>query len=217
MSKTIDIKEIERRAQRAFYEDGFIDILFGGYLILLALILNIAPTFTIFWAFLVFTYEPLSKTLKERYVYPRMGYAQYPEIPGSSNKQAIGVIVAGVIGLFAILFILVWGWGVIGWNLWFGWIAPLTFGMLLAIGPFVTAGQLTLKRYYLFGVIPILIGIFVPFLFPVIDPSYSSLLSTVALEMIMIGIPAEISGIWLLIKFLKKYPIQPEDTQMKGG
>ncbi|MHA2060330.1 MAG: hypothetical protein ACW976_06110 [Candidatus Ranarchaeia archaeon] len=216
MSDSINLDEIQRRAERAFYEDGLFDIITGGILLALAVIFVVHPSFIVFLILILGGVKNIGETLKERYVYPRMGYAQYPETLSAPNPALIGLILTGVIGMFASFFILVWYLGATGWNLWFVWIAPLTFGCLISIGLIATAGQLQLKRYYLFGLLPIIIGILTPFIFIIPEPGYTSLLNTVGLEMTVVGILTEIAGLWLFRRFLKRYPAANVDIEPTG-
>ncbi|MHA2407929.1 MAG: hypothetical protein ACXACA_06130 [Candidatus Ranarchaeia archaeon] len=216
MSDSINLDEIERRAQRAFYEDGLFDIILGGYLMVLALVFVIHPSFIVFLIFIMSGFKSLTELLKERYVYPRMGYAEYPETLGAPNSAVIGLILTSVVGMFALFFILVWFFGTTGWILWFMWISPLTFGCLISTGLLVVAGQMQLKRYYLFGVLPILVGILTPFIFIIPEPGYSSLLNTVGLEMTIVAILTEIAGLWLFARFLRRHPITKVDIDPTG-
>jgi hypothetical protein len=217
MSNAIDLDEIERRAQRAFYENGLIDIVVGSVMLVLAFIFVASRILSVFFSiFVVFGFEAITEAIKERYIYPRMGYAEYPEPVVAPNPAVIVIILTSVIGMFALFFILTWVMGVTGWILWFVWIAPLTFGCIISLGLFTIAEKLQLKRYYLFGIIPILVGILTPFIFIIPEAGYSSLLNTVGLEMVLVGILSIASGLWLFTRFLKKYPVTNIDLEPSG-
>jgi hypothetical protein len=217
MEDPINFQEIERRAQRALYEDGLMEIILGIYLVVFAVVIRGSPSFVVFLVFLSPVMMGLAKKVKERYVYPRMGYAEYANDVTAPDPRIIYGLIVVLIGLFGSFFVLVWWVGELGWNLWFRWIAPISFGGLFGLGPLIAVIKFRIKRYYVFSALPMILGIIISFMLPVPDPGYSSLYTVLSLELAVLGGLAFVVGTILFLRFIRRYPvpleISMEETQ----
>ena len=88
MSINLDLKEIERKANYAAFQDGLTEILMGLFLFFYAgtLATNTLPIGFVFILLAVFFGKPLTEGIKKRYIYPRTGYVKLPEDPNTTGK-----------------------------------------------------------------------------------------------------------------------------------
>ena len=101
MSTSFDLKEIERRANYAAFQDGLTEIFMGLFLFFYggALATDALVVGFIFILVTVFFAKPLIEQIKKRYIYPRAGYVKLPEDPHTTGK---GIAIAAVIMSFSI-------------------------------------------------------------------------------------------------------------------
>ena len=210
--ESVNVDEIKRRAQRSFYEDGLFDVFLGAYLLAFAIIAQVDFNLVVFLGLPLPLLAVGNVQIKERYVYPRMGYAKYPDHFNSGGTLWIIGLLGVFIGVFGSFFVLIGGMAQTGWNIWFAWIAPLAFGGLMGSGPIIVAKKLQIKRYYVYSVVMILLSISVPIVFASPTPGYASLFSMLSIEYSIPGAIAILIGLTLFIQFIRKYPLPATNT-----
>jgi hypothetical protein len=207
-----NLKEIERRAYTSYHQDGLLDIFVGAYV----LGLGLGVYMDVIWeygfaaimpAILMATALPIWIAAKRRITVPRIGFVNFG-IRGKNKLTAIliGTMVAGLFAFFA--FTLVTSQS--GMRQW----VDLVFqnGMvILGLGSlavcFIFGYSMGLRRLYTYGIlasIALAIGHFV-------DRSIISF----AYILTALGTMVIVSGIALLIRFVKKYPLKGDKTIAK--
>ncbi|MFC1879748.1 hypothetical protein ACFLZW_07520 [Chloroflexota bacterium] len=211
MSNPIDLREIERRAQRAYYQDGLMELLLGVYLILVGGMLATESKLMPFTVFAVFLIKPVWDRLKARYTFPRIGFVEFPEDAqagkGILKTLALFFVVAAVlaVGLTYLL------GGERGWDFFLFRILPAMIGVLLACGPVYAADTYGLKRWWFIAVLFVLSGVLAPFAGA---PDYYT---TIGLQISLVGVVALLMGLWLAIVFMRKHPILEEEGINAAG
>jgi hypothetical protein len=207
-----NLNEIERRAYTSYHQDGLLDIFVGAYV----LGLGLGVYMDVIWeygfaaimpAILMATALPIWIAAKRRITVPRIGFVNFG-IRGKNKLTAIliGTMVAGLFAFFA--FTLVTSQS--GMRQW----VDLVFqnGMvILGLGSlavcFIFGYSMGLRRLYTYGIlasIALAIGHFV-------DRSIISF----AYILTALGTMVIVSGIALLIRFVKKYPLKGDKTIAK--
>lgn len=196
MSQEKEFKELARRAYISYHEDGLIDVLLGlGILGFGLMLLTGNVIFNILaWMPMVF-YVPL----KNRITIPRFGYAQFMTEQKKRNYLWLAVAVGVVaFALFLGLFVFLLAGQMPVWmENFLGRYDLLLLGLLLDI-PLVIGGMLSgLNRLYAYALLVlaviaggIILGLDAPFYF------------------IFLGSVILSAGIWLLVRFLRKYPLE---------
>ena len=200
MNRTEAMDNVEMRAMRATIRDGVTELQLGSLLLVFGVLLYLVMPFAVLGALFPLVLIPIGKSLKRRFVYPRIGYAKVSRQPHAMR----GVVIAGVVFVVAVLgalgvFSLILGFDR-GSSLWLSHFVPAFGGAVTAIGPWVVAQTYRLIRWYVFAVLFVLGGICLP-LFN-IATGYDA----VALECAVVGGLSFVNGIGLFLTFLKKYP-----------
>jgi hypothetical protein len=206
MSHNLDLKEIERRVHQSVFQDGLMEIMMGGFLLVfgasLAMDMKWIPL--IISLLVIFLGNPLLERAKKRYIYPRIGYVKLrPEKEADPKGIAVAAIVFVVILLGSGLFSLAIGKDR-GWAFWFKYFLPGSTGFMLAIGPFWLGETYGVRRGYVFAVLFLLSGIVIPVLG--IAQGYEA----VGFECLPVGVISLISGVIMFTRFLRKYPLPTE-------
>ena len=203
----LDLNEVERRAQRSFYQDGLLEIFVGLYLIITSIMIS-GTLSAAFSALIIFLYKPAMEAAKRHFIYPRIGYVKYPEEEQSDGKSFVkGIIALGVLAVTSpFISILILGRQP-GWVFWTRRFLPLFMGFITAIGPAAAAGKFRVYRWYAFSIVCILAGLGVPYL------GLESIYKPIAIEFTIIGGVALITGLVIFVTFLIKYPVE---TQIEG-
>lgn len=207
MSLNIDIKEVERKANHTAFQDGLIDIFLGVFLIFfggsMATKASIAP----FAALVIFLAIPMLKRVKERYIYPRIGYVKLPQ-EDESEAKGIGIAaIVFILFLLGSLAILSWIKGLeVGKDFWMTYILPPFTGFALAIGPFWLGQTYRLVRGYIYAALFIILGFAIPLL------KIASGYEAVGLLCSILGIITLATGTYLFTSFLRRFP--PVDVEM---
>jgi hypothetical protein len=79
MTTIIDIKEIERKANFAAFQDGLMEIFLGIFLFFFGGIMTIYSGMAGLIVCAVIFAKPAYKRIKEKYIYPRKGYVKLPQ------------------------------------------------------------------------------------------------------------------------------------------
>lgn len=212
MSKKLDLKEIERRVHQSVFQDGLIEIMMGGFLLVVGGLLGRAGRLLLLISLLVpFLGNALLERLKKRYIYPRIGYVKLRPKKEADPK---GIVVAGILYVVIMLasmalFPLAMG-KERGWTFWFNYFLPASAGFMLAIGPFWLGETYGVKRGYVFAALFLLSGIAIPVL------GIASGYEAVALECLLVGVISLISGVIMFTRFLRKCPL-PAEGSLNGN
>ncbi len=204
MSKTADLKSIERQVYLSYHQDGLIDIFVGILLIFLGVTIWFLPTF---WFFLIsglFAFMSAYYAAKRSITVPRMGYVEF----SSARRQRIQyvflvlvilLVFGNILGIIAMLYPPL---GVL--------IFESTFTILIvgAVGGIIFAiiGLASnIRRFYVYGVIFLGSALFT-FYFPLI----------LVLPLLAVGVVMTMFGFALLYSFIRKYP-KEEPGEMEGA
>ena len=202
------------KVQQAYYADGLADIFMGVIFLGLASVFTLLADNITFLVFMIVLLNPLIygvliERAKQRWVYPRAGYVKPKPLQETSSRGALLVLVAiGVLCLLAAVVLFISS-GYTGLFFWLIWLAPAGFGLMIAIGPFIIARKYHLARYYLFAILPPLIGAIIPWLHLSFPTAYAAFFTTFAIQTAVVGILALLSGTILFLRFLHQYPVEP--------
>ena len=183
-----ELKKLEQKIFLQYFEDGFWDIYIG--LVLLAFGLTILLDI----GYLAGVFAPIGIIFlrggKSKITYTRIGYIKFR----NTNKKNIGSI---LFGLLIFLFLS---------N---GQTNPITDflknNMLLVSGAIwggalaLAAAFLSVKRFFLYAML-----VFIVF-------SISDLVGSLGLNLVVAGITIAVIGLFVLVKFIRKYPIIPNN------
>jgi hypothetical protein len=209
----LDIKEIERRVQRSFYQDGLLELGAGLYFFLIGLIISHKLSAALL-PLMILGLKPAIEAAKRWLIYPRIGYVKFREEENYDIKGfGRGVIILAVLAVTSpFICILILGKGP-GWEFWTRRFLPFYMGFLTAIGLFVGARKFIVFRWYLFAAIAVAAGLGVPFL------GLESIYTPIAIQFQIIGGVMFITGLVMFLVFLIKYPVekQLENVGTKHG
>lgn len=206
----LDLKEIERRANHAAFQDGLTEIFmglflffYGGTLTTHTLVLGVVFTVvTIFFA------KPLLERIKKRYIYPRAGYVKLPEDPHTTGK---GIAIAAVIMVVALLGAMAISMAVLGLklgvNFFLTYIVPPASGFMLAIGPYWLGQTYGLFRGYIWALLFVLGGVAMPVF------SIASGYEAVGLLCTAVGLITLVTGTIMFIQFVRKNPAEQVEIE----
>jgi len=216
MSTSKELDAIALKVQQAYYEDGLADLFMGVIFLGLASVFTLLAhnvTFLVFMIILLnpLIYSHLIEVAKRRWVYPRVGYVKPKPIEEMSTRGVllILVLVASIVLLPPVVLFIISGYA--GLFFWLIWVAPVGFGLAIAIGPFFLARRYHLARYYLFALLIPVIGVIVPWLNLTVPNAYAAFFTTFAIQTAIIGLLALFSGTVLFLQFLHRYPVEPTD------
>lgn len=202
MTTTESLKELERRAYRATFEDGVYDILFGLVFLILAGI-PILETMGIsrFPGYFLFLIPILVLWLGKRHItIPRLGFVEFG--PKRKSKRRVLAWVFGVVLVLTLpLMIIMLRQGLPGNQVWF--IVALFAAPLLAVAIFAV----DCPRLYIYAALLAATVAESEFLTSYVGTPFNALIS--------FGIPGTaiiIYGISLLITFIKKYPLPAQEV-----
>lgn len=159
------VKEIERRTQRYWYQDGIWEIAFGlAYLVLSGFFFLVRARSwegSMGWVLLlvqavlfvgIFSLMgPAVRLLKERITYPRTGYVAYRKPAGRTrlNRAVRAGIIAAVTG--GVVAVAAAAQSAVN-------MLPLIVGIVMSIGIFYIGYRFKLLRLYAVGVLTIILG-----------------------------------------------------------
>lgn len=197
MSQDKDFKKLQQKTYQSYHQDGLIDMIIGIGFIGFGLNMALDNSAFLFLAWMpIILYVPF----KNRITVPRIGYVKFS---GSNTRLFIFVAVLLLVSLAGIFFFLFTGQANIPPQLsaWIGQYHMLPLGGIAALC-FVGAGLLTgITRLYAYAVLTI--GMFAAGIWLGIQQS---------IFVMATGFLIEAVGIWLLIRFLQKYPNATEES-----
>jgi hypothetical protein len=198
VSPTTEFKLLERRAYLSYHQDGVIDIIVGLGMLGFGIYLAIDQLFFMLaaWLFLM-AYVPLKRWI----TVPRFGYIEFSLVRTHSQKRR---------GLISMTFLVI----------------LLAFILLVGIPGVLPGGILTTLRIYkelLFGIIFAFLLFGAALMSELIRFSaYAGLAVLLTVMAYWLGLPAYaytlalgglilLSGLWMLTRFLRRYPLVPEE------
>jgi len=201
MENSIDLKKIEQKVYRESIRDGLAEI-FWGIAFIAATGYFMIRGFSILMILLVLVIIPIArKKLKERYVYPRTGYAKLHE---NDLKEIAGILLymAVVIAVMAAAFFLVYD-DPTNPDLWLKW-SPVFFGAMLT-GAYLDIGRRSGNRWYLVvAVLALVIGVILSVL------EFASPKTGIIVYLPFMGTVLILTGSVLFRRFLKNNPVAEE-------
>ena len=212
MATKIDLKEIERKANYAAFQDGLMEIFLGLFLLIFggALMTNIAIGVP-FIVLTIFFANPLLELIKKRYIYPRAGYVKLPEDPNTTGKGiAIAVVVYVVLLLGAMgISMLVLGTET-GLDFFLTYIVPPASGFMFAIGPYWLGQTYGLLRGYVWAVLFLLGGFAMPLF------NIASGYEAVGMLCTMMGLLILPTGAIMFVRFIRIHPSVEDEYIFEG-
>jgi hypothetical protein len=189
----VDLKEIRSRVYLSYFQDGLWDILLGLFPIFwgIGLLTDTAglsgvwfvPAYWIIWA------------LKKRITHPRIGQAKVPQTRKTSVRLLIAGTITFVIAIAAFMSIQLFD-SANGLDGYFMFI----FGAIIAIMASLIAYWWRVSRWYAYAAL-LLAG----------AASLQWLDTPLAWSFIVPGAIIVLSGVYMLIRFLRRYPIVTEE------
>lgn len=201
MEQTIDIKKIERKSYRFIEQDGLTEIMMGVMLVGVGITYG-SKVGGIFVIIAIFVLAPLLGVLRNRYTYPRTGFAKLP-------SDDVKILVRGMFIYTLVVFTVVFlGIAVFGdfrdpalYRKW----SPLLAALLMSGGfeyAYSKSGNLRCRVYTALAVILGLTFSIMKF------EGYNGVVVT----LIALGVVFVISGAILFLTFIHRYPKAGEQT-----
>jgi hypothetical protein len=203
MTTTINLKEIEKRANYAAYQDGLMEIAMGLFLFFYggALATDTLSVAIVFIIVTVFFGKRSFERIKQRYIYPRIGYVKLPEDPHATGK---GIAIAAVIMVVALLGAMFLSMAILGQDtgrdFFLTTIVPPASGFMLAIGPYWLGQTYGLVRGYVWAALFVLGGIAMPVF------RIASGYQAVGLLCTAMGLLTLTTGTIMFVRFIRKNP-----------
>lgn len=214
MTTSIDLKEIEKRANYAAYQDGLMEIFMGLFLFFFggALTTDTFPLATILAVVTIFFGYRVFERIKQRYIYPRTGYVKLPEDPNATGKGIAFAAILMVVVLLGAMFISMAILGQdAGLDFFLTYIVPPATGFMLAIGPYWLGQTYGLIRGYLWAALFILGGIAMPVF------NIASGYTAVGLLCTAVGLLVLVTGAVMFVRFIRRYPVSNQEAALNGG
>ena len=216
MFSTLDLKSIEQKAFRATYQDGLLDINMGGLVISMAMLAYITASDNEAFPVLRFGFFLLGMIIsslvfwggKKYLTAPRMGQVRF-----GPRRQRRNRTLALVLGGIVLLQVLILAGTILAWKN-PGWAASLGFSVrdrdlerlvVAIVGSLFVGPSMALiayftdfmRGYYIAFIISLAVFSYIWFE----QPSY----------MIIGGLLIIIPGVVLLVRFLRQYPLPPQE------
>ncbi len=201
MEQAVELKKIEQKSFRFIEQDGLMEIMMG--IVLLGLGLTFGSfAYTIVVLAAVFLMTPLLGILRKRYTYPRIGYAKLPADDGETLARGMFIYMLVVfMGVFI-------GIAVLGdfrdpalYRKW----SPLLAAFLMTGGFEYTYSKSGNMRCRVYTVLAVIFG--VTFSLMKFEGYRGVVVTLIALGAIFV-----ISGLFLFITFIRRYPKAGEQT-----
>jgi len=208
MTQNREWKELERKTYRDAQQDGVSELLIGIGMILVAGIVLTPSVLRIGFYIPILLFSWIGEAFKRRVTYPRIGYVKFHE---EDPKKVVGGIFLVMFALLAVMAIVFTLFGdVRDFDLWLQWF-PAFCGVLL-VGLFLDlAGKSGSGRYYLFALLSVISG----FGFALVH--FEPLTTGMGLYFLSMGILLTITGFFMLLWFLRKYPSTDGSRSLEEG
>jgi hypothetical protein len=203
MPQQVALLEIERKVRAAAFQDGLMEIMIGVYMLVMGIILNTSASMIPISLLVVLFFIPLYERLKQRVMYPRIGYVKLPTDSEADVKGILLTTFGSLALLIALIPLLRWWLGADqGWDLWFQHLVPAAIGILIAFGPLWMSQTYAVRRGYFFAALSVILGIAIPFMGDF--TGYEA----VGLECLLLGSLFLIVGGFLFARFVAQQPIE---------
>ena len=205
MVEKVDLKEIEKKAWRATYQDGLWDIYIGlliiGYAFLFWLnTFGIEEPLLIFFLICWNTIPILILTFGKKFITPkRIGLVKFGKKRKKTKKRLTYFLTANLFIL--LIFSILTPMGVFELIPLEGLMVPLFLGLFISIPLFIVAYFLDFSRLYVYSIFFGLGFLLSDLLFPLVGTPFDFLLSFG-----LPGIVITLIGVYFFISFIKKYP-----------
>ncbi len=206
MNETLNLKEIEKKVWRSYFQDGLWDLFFGLLLLSFAIIPfleEIGVSHLLSYTAFIPAYVVLFAGKKYLTV-PRMGFVKFSSQRKSKKMKATIVLVISVIFGFAVFLLALTNTLPMKGTLPFG---ALVFGINAIIVFSLLAYFLDFTRLYLYGIFFAVSIAFVELFRNYVGSTFNTVVGFGTFGGII-----TIIGITDLIKFLRKYPLPPSET-----
>ncbi len=204
MNDKMSLREIERKAWISYFEDGLWDSFFG-VLFLIGGIRSL--TNNVWYVGILYTLLLVVSILilpigKKQITMPRLGYVKFGHARKLRQSKAVAVLVVSVLATFALLMLPKLGLALPPEML----ISPITAGWIAVVFGLL-AYYLDFRRLFAYGVLFVMSEI--------LSGLYGGFAG--ALAQTISGIAALLIGLFVLARFLRKYPKPVEGTwDVKG-
>ena len=206
-----DIEKLQQQTFQKYNQDGITELLFGVVLYMLALVYKSAAFIGISASFVIFG-TPLVLKLRNKYVYPRLGYAKVKRTPITTRRAVfLALIFCGTLAIeiFAMYFT---ENTTINWNIWQKWF-PIFFSSVILVYNLEMIKYSGNNKYILIYILALSWGIFIS-----IPPlGMTDPIDHFAVYVLLMGIFWCVFGYIRLKKFIKKKPILPEEGEYNSG
>ncbi|MFC1945524.1 hypothetical protein ACFLWF_02085 [Chloroflexota bacterium] len=204
MEKDIGFKELEKKVFSSYFKDGLWDI-YGALMLL-----GFGLTMVTGWDYLMLAFAVLAVALlliRIRIIVPRLGQVKFSTERQTKTKRSI--LIAIVIGTFTMLigmvfFVLSSTNSMPTWlHIWMGNYFLAALGGMLALLVAAAANVVGIWRYYIYAALT-----FIAYsLASILRPNDME-----AMPILIAGGIILISGAVILTRFLRKYPLPPQET-----
>ena len=200
MTQDVDLKQIERKAWTSYFHDGLTD-LYGGFILLG---LGLAMLTDQMWWLALMVIGMAALWARKRITYPRMGYVRFsPQREARTKRSRIiaSMVLTATMLLGVILFALVSTNGLPQWlDAWLADYFLVAFavmvGAIIAVGAFMVG----VARFYAYAVL-----VFAAFVAAQFFDTSAGLPVTITAGVVVL------CGLAILIRFLRKYPLPPQE------
>ncbi|MEW5922434.1 MAG: hypothetical protein AB1746_00450 [Candidatus Zixiibacteriota bacterium] len=194
MNQQMDIRKLEQKTYLSYQQDGFWDIFLGLFMLGFAFsVFFDSSYFLLLWVIVMI---PSAAGFKKVFVEKRLGYVKFSaeraaRIARARNKMRVLMFIAVLLGF------LVWYafTGNAGWQLWIRKLEFLPFGIVIGILIGAAGLVFDIKRISLYGLLTIILFLAGYFMH-----------TNLGLIFTVLGAICLITGIVLLVRFMKKYP-----------
>jgi hypothetical protein len=196
----IDIGSIDRQARSAGYGDGLLEIFASIVLFVIALSWLGNPGFVGILAALIAIYGwKVVERVKERVVYPRVGYYKERADDAKETSRGMLMFIGGALLLMALA---VFAFGDITDASEWRRAAPLLSGLALSGGFWYAGDKSGMLRYRLISAWSVISGVLLWWFGS--GASYSG----VVWHLVGLAVPLATIGVWSLLIFLRTHPVQ---------
>ena len=200
MSLDLDMKEIERKVYMVYNEDGLVDIALGIVFLSWGVLLAFGPPF------LITLLAPLALGiwyLGKRYIaIPRVGLIEPgPKMANRMRNLALALLVLGALAFAGVLLI------TLGDGVDLGNYSLAIVGLIAAAGVCVLAYLLQANRLYAYAAV-----LFVAFTAGAVLADQVTTFDAFLVAVILAGALILLSGLVVLARFLRRYPLPVEEV-----
>lgn len=208
--KNVDVKEISQKVYRNEYIDGFVFIFLGFILFFTAGIINLHPVFMSLLVIAFIAFFPISKALRSRFTYPRLGYFKVKTEDPKTLVPGMILFSSAVIIVFIVLLLIFTGddpRALYDFENWYRFL-PIVFGLIM-FGPSLDLVDKTGQRiYYGMGMFSTILGLLIVWM------NFQNAKFGFTIYMLLLGSISCIIGFITFIRFIKKYPILTDSEHL---